>query len=604
MPGNLLIGRKLGDYMIVEMLGQGGMAHVYKGYDANLDRYAAVKVISQTNATSDEEKEYRERFLREARAIARLSHPRIVSIYQFGQSEDHLYYMAMKIIEGRDLRQILKEFGKNGKRIPVKHLMQILRDMADALDYAHSQDVIHRDVKPSNIMVTQDGHAVLTDFGLALNATEGTIGNTFGSVHYIAPEQAVSSRNASPQSDLYSLGVVVYECVSGKVPFDDSSAMSVALKHISEPPPPPSTYNPDISPQVEEVLMKMLDKDPRHRYSSGAAFVQALEVAFTVSPDKDTEDMSVNGAKPSAIPTPLTELIDIQEAETITDSSQSNKLQSEIQQARSQTLNPLASKERRRIAWIVAGVVVALLVGGFWLLAAMMNNPAVALLATETLTTSTPAASMTVTALPIIATDEAAIVITVEPSSTRTPTNSPEPTSTPRPTKTSTRTPTDVPPTATATPEPTTTPTVGIEAAVGEPEVLLRYDGRSLVIYNRAPSARIDISELSFVRETADGAAIEFRAYQWGSGNDNLYALRSGDCFQVWSPDHVSFDSDEFPADICRYRQGFLQIDETFWLGSSAEAVFEVRRGDTTLATCPAAQSGDLTEHRCVFSSP
>ena len=274
-----LIGKKLGDYKILSMLGRGGMSRVYRGYDENLDRFAAVKVISGDFATTSEE-EYTRRFQIEARAIARLRHPNIVGVYQFGRIEG-IYYMAMVFLEGKDLRQLLKEYSDRNHRIPYPETLRIVRDVAGALDYAHEQGVIHRDIKPSNIMLErQSGRAILMDFGLALSVHEGTTGDTFGSAHYIAPEQAVSSAKAVPQSDLYSLGVVLYETLAGKVPFDDPSAMSVALKHLNDTPPPLSLYNPDVPPQVEAVVMRMLDKNPGRRYATGAQVIFALEEAF------------------------------------------------------------------------------------------------------------------------------------------------------------------------------------------------------------------------------------------------------------------------------------------------------------------------------------
>ncbi len=299
MTGNdPLIGKQLGDYEIQGLLGQGGMARVYKGYDDRLDRYAAVKVIEPNLTSPEEDDEYRERFQREARAIARLNHPRVVGVYQFNNL-DKIYYMAMVFIEGQDLRHILKHYIKRGDSLSYKQIMQIVRDTAEALDYSHKQGVIHRDVKPSNIMIQEDGHAVLTDFGLALNAQEGTIGNTFGSVHYIAPEQAMSSAQAVAQSDLYSLGVVLYEMLVGRVPFEDVSAMTVALQHISDPPPPPRTLNPEIPQAVEDVVIKLLDKDPLKRYGTGAMLVEALETAFDTKDDEKTQDLAQIANAPS-----------------------------------------------------------------------------------------------------------------------------------------------------------------------------------------------------------------------------------------------------------------------------------------------------------------
>src|SRR5688572_17939471 len=255
-----LIGKQLGDYVIQDLLGRGGMARVYKGYDERLQRHAAVKVINSEFAATADQAEYTERFRREARAIARLHHPNIVGVYQFGDYEGN-YYMAMVFVEGQDLRQILKEVAERGEIMPYSDILNIVRGIGGGLDYAHSRGVIHRDIKPSNIMLDGENHAVLTDFGLALSIQEGTLGDTFGSAHYIAPEQAVSSAKAVPQSDLYSLGICTYEMLTGKVPFDDPSAMSVALKHLNETPPPPHLFNPDLTPEIEKVIFKILDKE-------------------------------------------------------------------------------------------------------------------------------------------------------------------------------------------------------------------------------------------------------------------------------------------------------------------------------------------------------
>lgn len=274
-----LIGRKLGDYTIQGLLGRGGMSRVYQGYDENLQRYAAVKVISGDFATTTEE-EYTRRFTSEARAIAHLRHLNIVGIYQFGRTEG-IYYMAQVFLEGKDLRTLLKEYAERNRRMPIDEILRITRDVTGALDYAHEQGVIHRDIKPSNIMLEKKtGRAILMDFGLALSIHEGTMGDTFGSAHYIAPEQAISSAKSVPQSDLYSWGVVLYEMLTGKVPFDDPSVMSVALKHLNEVPPPPTMYNPDLPESVEAVILRLLDKDPQRRHATGAELALDLEDAF------------------------------------------------------------------------------------------------------------------------------------------------------------------------------------------------------------------------------------------------------------------------------------------------------------------------------------
>jgi serine/threonine protein kinase len=373
-----LIGKRLGDYSIESVLGTGGMARVYRGYDDNLDRFAAIKVIEPQLIASAEEDEYRERFLREARAIARLNHNRIVSVYQFNQI-GNLYYIAMAYIEGDNLRDILKGYLKQGRLIPTEELLVVLRDIADALDYAHKQGIIHRDIKPSNIIVTPAGNAVLTDFGLALNAVEGTIGNTFGSVHYIAPEQAISSAQAVPQSDQYSLGIVAYELLTGRVPFDDASAMSVALKHISDPPPPPTEINPNIPAEVEQVLLKALDKEPNRRFESARDFVRSLELAFEMSKTGDIAApksiVEAIGAPPKTNPFPPSMLGVSDDKKTIKDPIGLNDTSGSIPERKTSSI-PLA--DNGRAGWSVAGllVVLILLIGGYVVYTQIQNNNA------------------------------------------------------------------------------------------------------------------------------------------------------------------------------------------------------------------------------------
>ncbi|MFN7210433.1 MAG: serine/threonine-protein kinase [Aggregatilineales bacterium] len=231
-----LIGTQLGDYEIRRLIGRGGMARVYEGYDSNLERSAAIKVITPQSEDSEEMKQ---RFFREARAVANLHHPNIVTVYQFGQGEN-LYYLAMRLLEGQTLLQKLKRLRTQKKFIETDLLLSVVDDVSAALDYAHNKGVIHRDVKPSNIMIESDRRAILMDFGLLMQqGGDNTLGTAFGTPRYIAPEQAVSSDRAVPQSDIYSLGVIVYEMVTGQTPFDADSAMSLALLHISTPPPPP-----------------------------------------------------------------------------------------------------------------------------------------------------------------------------------------------------------------------------------------------------------------------------------------------------------------------------------------------------------------------------
>ncbi len=271
-----LVGKRLGNYQIEQPLGRGGMALVYKAMDTTLKRPAAIKVIAP-DLTS--QARYHERFEHEAQSIAALDHPNIVPVYYFGKSRA-LYYLAMKFIEGETLETLITRYAKQGEFLPTVDILRVMEGVAAALDYAHTKGVIHRDVKPSNIMLDSSGHPYLTDFGLALNVQQGSIGEIFGTAHYIAPEQATSSSSAVPQSDLYSLGVILYELFTGVVPFDDPSPMAIALHHITQAPPSPRALNSQLAPAVEQVILKALEKQPEARYQSGAKLVTALRGAL------------------------------------------------------------------------------------------------------------------------------------------------------------------------------------------------------------------------------------------------------------------------------------------------------------------------------------
>lgn len=276
MIDDTLSGRQLDEYQLEKMLGQGGMARVYRGIDVNLLRYVAIKVIDLPFRS---ETGYIERFKREAQAIARLDHPYIVSLYRYGEAKGVLY-MAMQYIEGADLGAVMASFRETGDFIDPADVSQLIRNICSALDYAHQQGVIHRDIKPSNIMINKQDQAILTDFGLSLLTEHGTIGEIFGSPQYIAPEQAVSSAGAVPQSDLYSIGVILYELFTGQVPFDAEHPMDLAMMHMSEAVVPPRQLRPEISPLIEDVILKALAKQPNNRYQTGAELGKALEIAI------------------------------------------------------------------------------------------------------------------------------------------------------------------------------------------------------------------------------------------------------------------------------------------------------------------------------------
>jgi serine/threonine protein kinase len=280
-----LIGQRLANYRVERLLGRGGMASIYLGRDVKLDRPVAIKTIDVLTR----DVAYAERLVHEARIVAKWRHENIVQVY-YADQQDGLYYFAMEYIDGLDLGQLMALYTSAGEMIPHADVVKLGRSITNALDFAHAQGVIHRDVKPSNVLLSADGRVVLTDFGLALDVEQGSKGEVLGTPHYVAPEQARSSRQTVPQSDLYSLGVILYEMLTGSVPFDDPSPMSLALKHITEPPPLPTSINPRLNIATEAVLLKALSKSPSDRYATGLALMDALEVA--VQPLSDMPPLS------------------------------------------------------------------------------------------------------------------------------------------------------------------------------------------------------------------------------------------------------------------------------------------------------------------------
>lgn len=294
-----LIGRKLGDYEIMERLASGGMASIYIGLDTKLERKAAVKVLTPDMTGDDDTLAIR--FEREARAVAALEHENIITIYQFGQDEG-IYYLAMKYIQGNDLAVELKRLRREGTKMPVDHALSILAQVAAALDHAHSFGIIHRDVKPSNILLENNGKATLTDFGLVLRSTaDTTLGTAFGTPRYISPEQAMASERAMPQSDTYSLAVIVFEILTGEVMFKGATPMEIAISHINEPPPKPRSINPDIPQRVEDELLRALDKIPENRHNTATELISAIKQSY----NKSAPDAVLSDKTDAELPTPI-----------------------------------------------------------------------------------------------------------------------------------------------------------------------------------------------------------------------------------------------------------------------------------------------------------
>ena len=271
-----LKGRLLGNrYEIIEKIGSGGMATVYKAKCHVLNRYVAVKIL-RDEFTTDEE--FIKRFEVEAQSAASITHPNIVSVYDVGV-DGNLYYIVMELIKGKTLKEIIVE--EKGP-LPWKWSVNIATQIASALEIAHKNHIIHRDIKPHNIIITEDGVAKVTDFGIAKAVSNSTItafGTTIGSVHYFSPEHARGGFT-DEKSDLYSLGVVMYEMLTGKVPFDADTPVSIALKHMQEDPKPPIELNPNIPSAVNDIIMKALRKDTNLRYQNATAMLLDLKRAL------------------------------------------------------------------------------------------------------------------------------------------------------------------------------------------------------------------------------------------------------------------------------------------------------------------------------------
>ena len=287
-----LVGKTIANrYEIIEKTGIGGMAIVYKAKDKILNRDVAVKVLKEEFTTDDE---FVKKFNTEAQSAAGLQHQNIVSIFDVG-NEDNIYYIVMELIRGKTLKQIINEEGK----LPWKWSLNIAIQIASALEMAHRHNIVHRDIKPHNIIITEDGVAKVTDFGIAKAVSNSTItafGTTIGSVHYFSPEQAKGGYTDA-KSDIYSLGIVMYEMLTGKVPYDADTSVSIALKHMQEDPVPPMVKNDHVPQALNDIILKAMEKEPSKRYKSASDMLADLKRAqkdpdgdFVTEEDDDEEE--------------------------------------------------------------------------------------------------------------------------------------------------------------------------------------------------------------------------------------------------------------------------------------------------------------------------
>lgn len=520
-----LVGHTLANYRIERLLGRGGMANVYYGIDLHLQRPVAVKVIGER---FQEDAVHAARFWREARAMASWRHPNIPQIYQSGM-EGVLVFYAMEYVQGQDLHQLLKEARQRGELLSFAEVLRIGRALAEALDYAHQKGAIHRDVKPSNVLMAEDGRILLTDFGLVLQLDQGTQGEVFGSPQYIAPEQARSSADAVPQSDLYALGVILYEMLVGSLPFEDPSPATLALQHMTVEPPHPRQLNPDLSPEIEALLLKALSKLPQQRHQTGLELAAALEEAVPVSTQRRRLPASA-ALPPDTLPVlPASPVLPDQ-------STQRNPRPAFPGSADTQVSPPRPAGEARagagpqdraaapppRRKRAFAALAPALIIAACGLLAAVLGLRGLAadqdLPLQPALTSSSPLAERTSTE-----------PVGLPTRQTEVPSTTTELTSPPTTTPTSTVT---TAPSATPTLAPTPTPALTPTAAGGAPLpadreayriILIKYKDDSVYLINRG-SAALPLADLRLGRGNSQLLGSEWQ----------IDTLQPQECVSVW----------------------------------------------------------------------
>jgi eukaryotic-like serine/threonine-protein kinase len=351
----MINGKRIsGRYKIIDMIGGGGMANVYLVHDMILDRDVALKML-RLDFANDEE--FIRRFHREAQSATSLAHPNIVSIYDVGE-EDGLYYIVMEYVDGQTLKQYIQQ----NAPIHVDEVIEIMKQLTSAISHAHQNHIVHRDIKPHNILIDRKGNVKITDFGIAmaLSATSITQTNSvLGSVHYLSPEQARGG-TANKKSDIYSIGIVFFELLTGRLPFSGESAVSIALKHLQSETPSPKRWNPTIPQSVENIVLKATAKDPFHRYNSVEEMEEDLytaldpnrvnEVKFTIPLDDEAT---------KAIPVITTErpFKNLDETIVVTKGKAVNQ----------DSNNKLEKKKRKKWPFILASFLFLILLGIFTL---------------------------------------------------------------------------------------------------------------------------------------------------------------------------------------------------------------------------------------------
>ena len=408
-----LTGKQFGSYRIVAPLGEGGMASVYKAYQPGIDRFVALKVLPRHFASDPQ---FIKRFEQEAKVLARLQHPHILPIHDYGQAEGYTY-IVMSFVESGDLTDILMS-----QQPSLADIGRVISQVGDALDYAHSMGVVHRDIKPSNILVDMRGNCLLTDFGIA-KMVEGvasekltTTGHVVGTPTYMSPEQGYG-KEMDGRSDIYALGVILYEMITGRVPFRAETPMAVVIKHMNDPLPPPREFNPEVPEAIERVVLKALAKNPEDRYATASDMVKGLEAAMAaISPAQAAEIVPAN--------LEATSVSKLREIAPVADHRPTAAPEPSPQTAK---VNE-KPRPNQPTLWIAVAVFLGVLVIGLIGLGAwLLNRPPIPPVAPPPPPPTQPAAEQELELPPPPPTEEPTATHTLLP----TPTDEPAPTSTP-----------------------------------------------------------------------------------------------------------------------------------------------------------------------------